>query len=69
MLRNFDTNPIKTIEVYKKKTKKLFCRIKITDETIFDELLDMLNSPIRYVKLTENIIVDKTEIDYIILNN
>lgn len=69
MPRKFDTNPVKTIEVYKKKSKKLFCSIKITDDTIFDELLDMLNSPIRYVKLTENIIVDKTEIDYIILNN
>ena len=69
MHKQFDTNPTMTIEVYKKRTKKLFCTIKITDEAFFEDLLDMLNSTCRYVKLTDNIIVDKTEIDYIILNN
>lgn len=69
MTKNFDTNPIMTICVFKKRTKKLFCKIKIDDKSYFDDLLDTLNSPIRYVKLTDNILIDKTEIDYIILEN
>ncbi len=64
-------NPEKSISVYKKKNKKLFCKIKVNGDPVefFDELQETLNSPQRYVKLTENIIIDKTEIDYIILND
>lgn len=68
---NQSVNPEMSIDVYKKKNKKVFCKIKIDEEHlyVFDELQETLNSTTRYVKLTDNIIIDKTEIDYIILNN
>lgn len=64
-------NPEKVLKIFKKRNKKVFCKIRLDEEHLefLDDLQDMLNSPARYVRLTDNILIDKTEIDYIILEN
>ena len=68
MAKKFNVTQKMTIEIYKKKKRKLFCKIEIDDYQIFEDIISILNSPSRFVKLTENLVVDKTDIDYIILN-
>ena len=68
MAKKFNVTQKMTIEIYKKKKRKLFCKIEIDDYQIFEDIISRLNSPSRFVKLTENLVVDKTDIDYIILN-
>lgn len=68
MIKKFNVTQKMTIEIYKKKKRKLFCKIEIDDYQIFEDIIAVLNSSARFVKLTDNLVVDKTDIDYIILN-
>ena len=68
MKKRFNACQKMVIEVYKKKQKKVFCKIEIDDQDVFDDMIATLNSPSRFIMLTDGLIVDKTDIDYIILN-
>lgn len=67
--KRFETTQKMIIKVFKKRQKKVFCEIIIDDINDYADLFNTLNSTARYVQLTPDIIIDKTEIDYMILEN
>ena len=57
-----------SIQIFKKKEKKVFCEIEIPDEEYLKELQSILNGPQRFV-LFGALLIDKSEIDHIIFKN
>ena len=61
-----EQNPI--IQIFKKHDKKVFCEIEVPDESYLKDLQTQLNSPTKFI-LFGDLLVDKSEIDYIIFKN
>lgn len=56
------------IQIFKKHNKSVFCEIEVPDDSYLKDLQVQLNSTARFI-LFGDLLIDKSEIDYIIFKN